>query len=615
MSAPCVLLRATAALGLWVALTAAAPAEEVEPLRGTLTDVTVYQGQALVTRTLDVPGPPGLREIVVTGLPERLLPGSLFAEPAEGVEIRSVRYRVRAVEEDVREEVRQLDAEIQATHDAIAASARQIQVLAEQTAYLAKLDAFVAPTAQTELTHGVLNSDTLTALSQFLFTERKRIAQEELSGQVEARGLQVKLDTLQRRRAELAEGSANALREAVVFCNVIGGRGQLRLRYLVDSASWSPSYNARAAGDAQLGLEYNASISQMTGEDWTDVRMTLSTATPSLLSRAPLLEPLAIQLSPHAAAAQTANLPMNADYNLAKKEISARLLQAGRDRSNLAFAPSGGGVGGLVQDELRQQLASVQRADALLNEVARELQCLEWTAVGRIERAQSRAEQPNGEGFSVSYELPGRTSLPSRSDRQLIQIASLELRGDFYRVAVPVLTPYVYREARIVNTSQNVLLAGPVATYVGGQFMGSSDLPTVAAGQSFTVGLGIDSSLKATRNLVKKTQNVEAGNRVIDFTYELAIENFGGQPLSVRLLDRMPTSVSSEARLTLVSTGKPLSDNADYQQTERKKGLLRWDVEVPADAQGLTSFKLEYGLKIEHDKQLMIANLPAPPQP
>lgn len=614
MLARSVSLRAVLALTVCCLLIARGPAEEGPPLRGTLTDVTVYQGQALVTRSVDIAGPPGLRDIVITGLPERLLPGSLFAEPADGVEVRSVRYRVRAVEEDVREEVRLLDDQIQATTDAIAANARQVQVLGEQTAYLAKLDAFVAPTAQMELTHGILNSDTLTALSQFLFTERKRIAQEELAAQIEARAQQLKLETLNRQRAELTSGSANTVREAVVLCNVTGGNAQFRLRYLVDSASWSPSYNARTTGQEHLDLEYNASISQMTGEDWADVRMTLSTATPSLLSRAPILEPLAIQLAPHAAEAQTAAPVMaGGDYDLAKSEISSRLLKAGRDRSNLAFAPSQSVAAAQAQDELRQQVANVRQADALLNAVARELQCLEWTAVGRIDRAQGRSE-PNGEGFSVSYELPGRTSLPSRSDRQLIQIASIDLQGEFYRVAVPVLTPYVYREAKIANSSPHVLLAGPVATYVGGQFMGSSDLPTVSAGQSFTVGLGIDSSLKATRNLVKKAQNVEAGNLVIDFTYELAIENFGAQPVDVRLLDRMPTSSASEARLTLVSTGKPLSDNADYQQTERKQGLLRWDVEVPAEAQGLKSFKLEYGLKIEHDKQLMIANLPTAQQ-
>jgi hypothetical protein len=38
-------------------------------------------------------------------------------------------------------------------------------------------------------------------------------------------------------------------------------------------------------------VEYNASIEQMSGEDWSDVRMTLSTATPSLVARAPELHP------------------------------------------------------------------------------------------------------------------------------------------------------------------------------------------------------------------------------------------------------------------------------------------------------------------------------------
>ena len=42
------------------------------------------------------------------------MPGSVFAEaePGAGMEVRSVRYRVRPVREDVRDEVRKLDEEI-----------------------------------------------------------------------------------------------------------------------------------------------------------------------------------------------------------------------------------------------------------------------------------------------------------------------------------------------------------------------------------------------------------------------------------------------------------------------------------------------------------------------
>src|ERR1051325_4615838 len=89
-----------------------ASAAEPQMTKGTLDEVTVYRNQALVTRKIDVAGPAGLHEVVVSDLPEYLVPESLYAESADGVEVRSVRYRVRPVEKDVREEVRELDEKI-----------------------------------------------------------------------------------------------------------------------------------------------------------------------------------------------------------------------------------------------------------------------------------------------------------------------------------------------------------------------------------------------------------------------------------------------------------------------------------------------------------------------
>src|SRR5262249_55201828 len=47
----------------------------------------------------------------------------------------------------------------------------------------------------------------------------------------------------------------------------------------------------------RVTVEYLASIQQMSGEDWGDVQTTLSTATPSLVAKAPVLNELAISLS------------------------------------------------------------------------------------------------------------------------------------------------------------------------------------------------------------------------------------------------------------------------------------------------------------------------------
>jgi uncharacterized protein (TIGR02231 family) len=255
--------------------------------------------------------------------------------------------------------------------------------------------------------------------------------------------------------------------------------------------------------------------------------------------------------------------------------------------------------------------ANTANADESLNRAARELQLMDFN--NALSELKSDGEQLVGptEGVSVSYQLANRTSLPSRLDRQLIQIAALSLKGEFYRLATPVLTGFVYEEARLTNTSDLVFLAGPAATFLGGQFVGRGELPTVTVGESFTVGLGIDSSLRSKRELVKKDERIQGGNRVVDFTYELSLENFGNNPVVVRLVDRLPTVGEDDVKVTLVKSDQQVSSDETYQLTDRKEGLLRWDVETPGQAVGPKQKVLRYTMQIEYDKQLAIVGMPA----
>ena len=615
---------------------------------GKVTAVTVYQGQALVTRLVELENVDGLAEVVISDLPARVTPGSLYAEPLGDVEIRSVRYRIRPVTEDTRAEVRDLDAQIQDLRDELAANASQRTLLKSRTDYINKMETFVTKTANHELKDGVLNATTLKELTELVFEKREQIAQQSLELAKENRELEQRVSLLNRERQQLTVGSSKSLREAVVFINAPkAGPAKLRLTYLVSGASWSPSYNLRAtAARDKVNVEYNASVQQVSGEDWTDVLMTLSTASPSLIAMAPSLDTLPIQL---AAAAQTR---ASKSAELAKRDLSRKQEALSKSRRSFAVpqladaqqlatldaalpvAPGqsgpmqqagemlaepfsstaaanggavggGGGFGAAYGDNFGKL---INRFDANLNSYGCAVQIIDFNSAATSSQAPS-STQPS-QGISVVYQLKNRTSLPSRSDQQLIPIASLPLSGDFYRVARPVLTEYVYEEVEVSNETDVVLLAGPAATFLGDQFVGRGAVPTVAIGETFTIGLGIDESLRASRELTKKTRRVQGGNSIVQIDYRLTIENFGGSETAVRLFDRLPAANDSEIKVSLLES-TPQIANADSK--ERKQGILQWAIDVPAKDAGAGRATVDYSLQLEYDKNRSIIQTPPKP--
>ena len=610
-----------AVMGAGAAWGQAEAASNEIPVQGKVDAVTVYRGQALVSRAVVVPAGVGLAELVVGDLPQRILAGSLFAEGGEGIEVRSVRYRERPVAQDVREDVRKLDDALLAVNDKLATNQRQTQLLAEERAYLDKLDNFAAPTATAELTKGVLNADQLKSLTSYQFETRKTIADQELKLQVERRTLTEQANLLARQKSEVTGRSSKTVREAVVFIDRQKAGGTLKVRYLVDAATWSPSYNMRAdAAKKTATVEYLASIEQMSGEDWSDVKMTLSTASPTLVAAPPELRQLNIALVPGGdmggggyggggyggGGASIANSGgnnsaldardefRNTDYNDLQKGITEL-------RRNAEDVRNANGKVSATAPALSQQ----KQSDSALNYVADQVQMLEL--VTQDSKSDSRTAG-SSEGVVVTYDLRSRTSLPSRPDRQLIQIDSLAMKSEFHKVAVPVLTEYVYDQAEMTNTSSTVLLEGAVASYVGGQFVGNGAIGTVAVGQPFTVGFGIDSSLRATRTREEKTEQTQGGNRVVSYTYRLALQNFGTRPADVRLLDRLPVGDEKAVRVSFDEADNyKVSTDKDYLAGDRKKGILRWEVQVPAQKTGGDAVALTYKFHLEHDKNLAIS--------
>ena len=224
----------------------------VKSARSRVSAVTVYQGNALVTRDVDVPAGKGLIEIVVTPLPPQTVDSSLYAEGTDGVRVLSTRYRTRAAKADTRQEVRAKEEQIHTLKQEAEGLQKQVQVIEQNLQLLTKLENFTGATLQQLAEKGLLNSEASLTLARYVMESRaeKSAAQVALQQKLQANAEATQFAT--RELGELTSGSSRTERDAVIVVDRAEPAGRVRLSYLVTAATWRPQYRFRA-GTAPAG--------------------------------------------------------------------------------------------------------------------------------------------------------------------------------------------------------------------------------------------------------------------------------------------------------------------------------------------------------------------------
>ena len=601
------LLAAAFALSIPSLALAEDPQDEIANSK--VTEVTLYRNQALVTRTVELDGDEGAQEVVVGNLPENIDPSTMFAEGGDGVEVRAVRYRARAVSDSPRQEVRELEEQIKSIGSELSTIAKQMALLQKQSKYLDKLESFTPPTADFDLGRGVLDAESLEQLTQFSFSTRKNLLETEVELNEQKASLEKSKDLAQRKIREITNGSTNQERQAILFVQKTkAGAGSVRLNYLTNSCSWSPTYTVRAqTGEEKVSLQYNGFIQQMSGEDWDGVKLTLSTASPALSAAGPALAPFLLTLVPSNPRQNYTVMPPNLSQQGASQQAQAQM----------PFGDYSDSIKGLVQQQkqaIRRNRVATSNEDNLktswaINTVVNNVDCFALTSNGKDGITNPFGNVDQSEEPVLTYEIETPVSLQSRNSQQMVRVMTTELESDFYHVATPALTSYVYREAELSNGSQSDLLKGPLTVYLDGRFVGRSEVPTVARGQSFVVGLGADSQIRSRRELVDRSNRINGGNRETTLQYKLVVENYKDAAVSIRVVDRMPIAGDeSKIRVTLDDKVEDqLSEDSTYVKSLYPQGILRWDTEIDGRSMGDKAHEIDYSFKLEHDRQYVVS--------
>lgn len=589
-----------------------------------ISQVTVYTASALITREVDVPEGVGLLEVIVTPLPPQVVDGSLYSEGSDGIRILTTRYRTRAIEQDVREEVKKINDERMKLMLAKQELEAKSKVTAENLALLVKLEGFTAATMQHLTEKGVLSAEQTISLTKYIMETRSAKSDEQtrLTQQIQANHTTDQF--LTRKLNELSAGPNRTERDAVITVNKANNAGdKIRLNYLVRNANWAPQYKFRANKDKDPVLvEYLAAIRQQSGEDWSNVNITLSTAQPMLNAAPPELKALAMMVMPSASG--QAGGGGRGGMALGDKQLKLGFAQS-QTGNFLSQAPGQPPVqpNDNTIDALKDARGNRNKAQEEVNKKNFDAANVYWNeaaaAEQRLQLLTTKEEEQmvcatdifggSGEGPTVTYKLPAGISIPSRSDEQVVEVARLNLPPDYYYKAIPVLTKHVYRLANLTNKSEMVLLPGEATMYQGSDFVGRTQLPLVAIGERFTVGLGVDPQLQVNRKLVDKIRKNKGANQELQFDYRILISSYKTEPVNVQIWDRLPMAETEVININVTKAVPELCKDTLYEREERSKNLLRWDVIVAPNTFGEKAMAITYQFKMELDKQLQVGAL------
>ncbi|KAG9049796.1 hypothetical protein FS837_009096 [Tulasnella sp. UAMH 9824] len=424
-------------------------------------------------------------------------------------------------------------------------------------------------------------------LAQFLvlYKERKQQIFDELQKVgAQLTEVQAEQDRVKKEFWADAAGQKRQTKVTVVVLAQQKGKAELSLRYMVNGASWTPIYDLRAkishaqGESSKITLQYKASISQKTGEDWTDVALTLSTAAPQLGATIPTLTPYKIgrprpppppPMMAHAAPIMMARMAAALPDDDEEREESD---------DDMGFGLFDGG--GTPPPIAHATAAAIEGAT------------------------------------SSTFVIAGKSTIPShqQDDEQThkVSVAVIELDAKLEWVAVPKAQTSAFLKCKVKNTSQYILLPGQSNVFMDDNFVCKSTLPSVSPNESFSTSLGVDPAIRITYHPPqKKSRNATGGllSTKIDVTsyvQRITVKNTratAAAPLFIK--DQIPVSEDSDFKVLLteprlskerpevpVASGvkahwaprdpdREDDDKAANGGTE-EEGIIEWICDIPA---------------------------------
>ncbi len=269
---------------LFIAVASKADDQKIE---SKVQKVVVFLNGAQVTRTAMVNVNAGTSTLIFGNISPGIDVQSIQVHANGEFTILSVKHEMNYLNEQAKlKHVDELKAQQKAIRDKINLESSYLSIYEEEANMLKKNQVITGENTSLDIVK-------LKQALDFQTEQLTGIRKKEQAVNDEVASLDSVLQRYNKQIADITKGSSTATSNILVtISSKTTLQSEFTLNYVVHNASWFPTYDIRAKNvNSPISISYKANVSQQSGEDWKNIKLTLSTGNPTVSGSRPELSP------------------------------------------------------------------------------------------------------------------------------------------------------------------------------------------------------------------------------------------------------------------------------------------------------------------------------------
>lgn len=509
-----------------------------KPVESTIKDITVFLSNAQVSREVKSRIESGKTNIVVSGLTAQLDPNSIQVSGKGNFIILGTSHRQNFLQ-DVN-----MPKSLRILRDSLEYYQRMLILEQSHKEILNKEEAMMNANQKIGGSNQNVTVAELKAMADFYRTRLGDIVTTRMKQDANIKKINEKIARIQAQVNTQTELYSRNSSEIVVSVSAEASTAvELEVNYIVTRAGWHPVYDLRVTNTkSPIKLGYKANVFQSTGEEWKNVKLTLSTANPNLSGLKPEL---------------------SAQYiDILEQIVVAQRALKGRSAAPMAVSKEAADQGEMELEEAETAASLVSAMETAVN--------TEFV-------------------ISIPY------TVSSSNKPTLVEIGNHEVTASYQYAVTPKLDGDAFLMARASGWEDLKLLPGSANVFFEGTFVGKTLIDPGSIKDTLSLSLGRDKRIVVKREKVKDfTSRKAIGANIREmYAYEISVRNARQEPIKIVVEDQVPVSRNSLIEVSVTDTGGAswnketgkLSWTWTIQPTDTKKTTFKYEVKYPKDKQ------------------------------